>query len=197
MPAPSLARCSVAPAGRRRVFWATQPAVCGNTELCTNDVHGPNCGRPGLEWIGAADPEGDGRTISTDNWIEGLILNILLTDAQREDALCGHLPGQRGGHWSDSFRTDGASAGSRVRHISPTCSVAQMVALVEGAINDDLQRLVTWAVALAVAVRVTYRGNNVLWADIEVTGLAGDRIAVGLAGTRLTNAWAWTTQRAA
>lgn len=165
--------------------------------MCTNDVHGPNCGRPGLEWIGEADPEGDGRTITTDNWVEGLILNILLTDAQREGSICGYLPGQRGGHWSDSFRTDGLSAGSHVRHINPKCSVSEMIALVEGALTDDLQRLVRWSVALAVAVKVTYGGNNTLSADVEVVGLMGDRLMVGLAGTRMTNSWAWTTQRAA
>jgi hypothetical protein len=38
--------CIAQQVGRRRVFWATQPMVCGEYFLC-----GSNCGIPGLEYV--------------------------------------------------------------------------------------------------------------------------------------------------
>ena len=193
----NFANCSPPASRKRRVFWATQP-TCGVSEPCP----GEHCYDSGLVLMEAhscslgcnspCDRVSTGeRTIANNDWVRGLILNILLTDGRREDRDCGYRPGTRGGHWSDSFRGDGLSAGSLIRFINADCSVNQAVALAEAQITADMQKLVQWGVAYAVDVTATYRGRGVVDVVIEVTGLGGEVLNVGMSAKRLSNGWVW------
>ena len=206
MSKPSTARCTVAPAGRRRLFWATR-ADAGGSE---DGACGVACGVPGLMIVpvagcgplGCHAPPGcasvsidAGATISTENWIEGLILNILMTDAAREDSDCGYLPGVRGGHWSDAYRGDGLSAGSRLRSLDINCSIDSALAIIESAIAQDLTRLVTWGLAHSIEPTARYIGRNQVAVTIVVTGERLGEIRVGLRAHRMREGWVWDTQR--
>lgn len=203
-------RDTCAPEGReRRIFWATQPDACAPQELCPDAYNTSLCGTPGLQLIEVCDEvqmaqlgchapcqaPPIGRTIVTANWVEGLLLNILGTDMRRDDDECGHLPGRRGGHWTDSFRSDNLLSGTRLRHISPNCSVVDMISQVQAAIDEAGAKLMQWGVARSVTVAVTYRGRNTLQADISIIGESGERLRVGLSGSRLANGYVWASQR--
>lgn len=194
--------CSVAPIGRRRLFWATKPDACGVDHVCSTE-----CGRPGLsllpvrdecqhEMLGCHDdcdstrpPIGFSYDVS--NYAVSLALNIILTDQRNPDTECGHMPGNRGGHWSDSYRKDGAFSGSRLRYAAINCGVFESVAAVEAFLTDDLQKLITYGVAKEVTVKATYAGNNSVSALVSITDRDYNAHAVGVTGTRSKEGWRW------
>lgn len=176
--------CLAVAADRRRIFWTTQPDPCGTDRDCSGD----QCGRPGLQLVAG----NGGRSFANNDFVRGLILNILLTDGRREDTLCGYRPGSRGGHWSDSFREDGARAGSTLRLTDTTgLSYRDAAALLQTIAESDLQKLVTMGVATQVKVTVSYRGRGVLFMEVQVIGQSGDVTRVGVTGTQMRNAWVW------
>ena len=203
----NLSRCAVAPARQRRLFWATQ-ASCGSVPLCQgpSSEAAKDCGSAGLVVecipdpcdLGCHDdcpPRILGTKISTGNWVSGLVLNILLTDARFEDSECGSRPGNRGGHWSESFRGDNRKTGSRIRQIDADCSIGETLQLVEGYVEDDLSSLLVWGVAKSIDVVATYGGSNRVDTTITIIGERDDEIRVGVTGTRLKNGWVWGSQR--
>lgn len=169
---------------RRHTFWATQ-ADCGiDTDRC-----GESCAAPGLR----IEPMGGGRaTISTRNWVAGLAMNILLTDGTREDTGCGIRPGQRGGHWSQAYRGDGQYNGSRIRQIPTKGKVDDLVTLIEGYVQLELERLVRWKIATRIVAKATYEGSNRVRVKASIIGET-ETVDAALVATRLENSWAWTT----
>lgn len=169
---------------RRRVFWVTQPNACGVvSDGCDA------CVRPGLNLI--CGDQG-GVTINNQNYVAGLVLNILLTDARNPDNNCGYTPGTRGGFWADSFRGDGLGSGSKIRQISVKNSVREIVALAKAYAQDDLKKLVAYGVAKSVTVEAIYEGSNRISLNVTVNGQDGTVTRVGVLGERIKNAWVWS-----
>lgn len=200
--------CSVpANSDRRRTFWTTQPGACGSEAGCATD-----CGTPGLQLTSsscgrlrcqccpdnATDPNcltpgpPAGRSFVTTDWLRSLVINILLTNAKLPDSRCGYRPGAQGGHWSESFRTDGQKSGSSIRNLPKSMSIRDSVALVRATLKSDLAKLVKMGVAQSVEVTAEYLGSNLMSATIEIIGPNGIGAKVGLTGDRSANAWAWS-----
>lgn len=194
-------------ADRRRTFWTTQPGACGSDPSCTGD-----CGRPGLQYttsgcgrlqcqccppptVDTTCPPGEQtpqpRTFVTSDWVRSLVLNILLTNARLPNTACGYRPGAQGGHWSESFRTDGAKSGSNIRNLPKSMNIRDSVALAKATIEADLAKLVKMGIAQSVTVTAEYLGSNVMSADIEIMSPTGIGTRVGLTGNRNGNSWAW------
>lgn len=170
--------------GRRKIFWTTQPDACGVVTRCHSD-----CGSSGLR---SYVPEGQkGRTFATNDFVRGLAINILLTDARKEDKDCGYKPGAIGGHWSDSYRDDGKRAGTNLRDVPTIYRAADTVKILQAYAQASLQKLVSYGVAQSVSVAVKYLGRNQfsMEADIESTDGAVSR--VGVIGNRMENSWVW------
>lgn len=176
-------KCAELVGDRRRLFWATQPHACGSLKNC-----GQECGTPGLAIV----PKGDGASISTENYVRGLVYNILFTDGRKALVTCGYTPGTRGGHWSDSFRPDqGQYSGSLMRFVKSTGRVRDDLALIKAAAEFDLRKLISYGVATQVEVTVTYAGRGRADLVAIVTGPSGETATVGASGSTIDNAWVW------
>lgn len=178
-----IGQCLTGTRDRRRTFWATQPDACGSSS--------DNCGECGRVGLKLECGQG-GASYSTENYVIGLALNILLTDARKPDSACGYAPGNRGGFWADSFRSDVHTSGSKLRQIPTTASVRETVSLVKAFAEDDLKKLVSYGVAVSVEVEATYKGNNQIDLGAKIIGQSGEIYRVGVAGQRIKNAWVWS-----
>lgn len=192
---PILARCSPCPPDRRKRFFATQKDAC----LPSVDACGNECAKPGHvlvdgnECLHPVRPYG-GKTIENDGWVEGLLLNILGTSKRRDDTACGWQCGNRGGHWSDSFRTDGLLSGTALyRNQDPKCLPAQAAQQARAALSAEARKLVLHGVASKVEVEATYVGRGRTNAVIKIYGSSGAISSVGMTGSRVVNGWAWET----
>lgn len=174
---------TTATADRRKQFWSTQPNACGQQPGCVSD-----CGMPGLELVENTD---DSATIATNEWVRGLVLNILGTNGRKPNRACGYRANAQGGHWSDSFRTDGFQAGTLVRDLPTTVSIRDSIAMARAQLQADLQKLVGMGIAQKVVVVTSYLGSNRMSATIEIIGPSGTTSTIGLTGQRNTNAWVW------
>lgn len=179
-----MAECNVPINGRRKIFWTTQPDACGVITYCHSD-----CGSSGLKSYVPAGQQG--RTFVNTDYVRGLALNILFTDARKEDKPCGYRPGAIGGHWSDSFRADGKRAGTNLRDLPISYSVQDSVKLIQAYMQTSLQKLVGYGVAQSVSVAVKYLGRNVFQADVDITSTDGEQTRVGVTGNRMENSWVW------
>lgn len=193
--------CFTAPIGRRKTFWTTQP--CGTRISCGNEcatfglriyrrddecgIVCDNTGEPGCK----APYDQIERTIDTTNPVVSLALNILLTNGRKPDATCGYRPGQRGGHWSDSFRDDGMTAGSLLRTLPATASIRDSIRLARAYAQSDLSKLVTLGYAQSVKVDARYIGGNAMSLDATIYGQSGTTSNVGITGNRSNNSWVW------
>lgn len=184
--------CSTTLADRRRKFWSTQPDVCGTEDDC-----GYTCGNPGLAIFAPDPPPGEDdvtkipRTIATNDYVRGLILNILLTSARKPDIPCGYRAGAIGGFWGDSYRTDGQYSGTMIRYIPTTGSIRDAVSLIRAYAEKDMKKLITYGVATDVTVEATYAGGATVNLDIRVFGRSGDETRVGITAARMANSWVW------
>lgn len=200
--------CQTPAGSRRRLFWATQPDGCGSNPVC-----GYQCGVPGLAYAKsylydcnpnalpcppatnnpACPPDTLGpRSISTDEWVRGLIINMLMTDGRSPDTPCGYRPGSQGGHWSSSYiETGPTDIGTLMRTVPPVGRVQETVTLVSSYAKATLQRLIARGVAATVDVNGVYLGEGRMRLDITVIGRGGDTTRVGIDGARLTNGWVW------
>lgn len=178
-----MASCGSSPLGRRNLFWATQPGACGDTAVCGSD-----CGHPGLEPL--TDSAG-AVTLSTDNWLQGLVINMLMTDGRRPDQACGYAPGGQGGHWSASYMSADTGLGTLLRTATTVGRVQQLTALITSYAQSTMQRLVTRGVAVDVSVDGSYLGEGKYQLDIIIVGLHNTVTRVGLSGARLANGWVW------
>lgn len=172
-------------AGRRRIFWTTQQAACGEYFLC-----GHECSIPGLEYV-EKDGEPDGlRTIKNDNWLLSLILNILNTRA-RTDLRCPS-PAAVYGHWSESYRDDGLWIGTRLWNAADKTyiRVTDSVKAVQAAIQADMGKLVMLDLADNVTVEAFYRGRNTVEVIVTATKMNA-RHVLNLSGTFVSDTWVW------
>lgn len=107
------------------------------------------------------------------------------------DTACGYRPGARGGHWSDSFRKDGLTAGSLLRTLGTFGRINDQVNLARAYAQADMQKLVTMKIAESVDVKATYGGGRSINLDITVYGRGGEITRVGLTGAPTGNEWRW------
>lgn len=181
-------------------FWATQPDACGQVSSCDT-----LCGRAGLLLVPAgpcaepcppADPDNpcppriaESATIATNDWLRGVILNMLGTRARvPTDACAGRLPA--GGHWSESFMDGPAHVGMVLDSPVAFASVAEALAFLEQAVRAALQRLVARGIASKVEVSADYKGANV--ADVTATVWHNDAspAAISFMSRREASGWA-------
>ena len=173
---------------RRRTFWTTQVAACGEYVAC-----GDECGIPGLQFDQDVDVS-VGRTFLTNDWVRSLLLNILNTNGRQPATACGVPPGTQGGHWSESYREDGLKTGSLLRDAlqRPVARVQEGVNLVRAQVQADVYKLVQLGVASRVDVTAEYAGSNKIDVTIVVYGPSSlTTNVVNLTADRLTNAWVW------
>jgi len=180
--------------GRRRIFWTTKPHACGGYIMC-----GVECEIPGLEYEEKSDPYPDAglppdphgyRTIKTDNWLHGLILNILNTRA-RTDKKCP-TPAAVYGHWSESYREDGLYIGTTLWNAAEKSYIrtADAVKAIGAAVRADMGKLIALGIAESVEVEATYRGSNSVEVTVTVVTVSG-RSKINLSGSFVTETWVW------
>ena len=180
--------------GQRRIFWTTRAEACGDYTMC-----GVVCSIPGLVYEDKDDlypdqgpvPASRGfRTINNDQWLTGLILNILNTRA-RNDVRCP-TPAAVYGHWSESYRDDGLYIGSTMWNAAEKSYIrtADAVRAIERAITADMGKLIALGIASAVDVEATYRGSNSVAVVIVVTTVTG-RSTINLSGSFVSETWVW------
>lgn len=167
--------------GRRRLFWTTRPEACGAYDLC-----GQACSIPGLEY----ENREEGRTIKNDEWLLGLILNILNTRA-RTDMKCPSPAGVYG-HWSESYRADKLYIGSRMWNAAEKNYVrtADAVKAVGTAVQGDMAKLKFMGVADSVSVEATYAGNGAVKVTIIATVMNNPHV-LNLSGSMTSGTWVW------
>lgn len=167
---------------RRRPFWASQPAACGeDADPCRQESE---CGRPGLKL--------EGSSFATGDWLRGLVINILHTDGKLPADRCGFTPGTQGGHWTESFRSDGQKVGTLIRTIPPQTSIRDALLLIKARMLADLNRLIVMQIALKIEVETFYLGGNRVRVDVVIIGQSGEATKVGMLGDRLKNSWVWS-----
>lgn len=166
--------------GNRRIFWTTRES-CGSYDVC-----GVPCNLPGLEYV---DTE-EGRTISNDQWLRSLVLNILNTRA-RTTVKCP-TPMAVYGHWSESYRGDGMYIGTRIYDVAekPYYKITDAVKAIGAAVKADLAKLTIMGVADGVGVEATYMGSNRV--NIVITTVVRNvRHVLNLSGTYASDSWVW------
>jgi len=182
--------------GRRRIFWTTRANACGSYTMC-----GIECSLPGLEYenVEGEHPdqglpgEGPYRTIKNDEWLQGLILNILNTRA-RSDARCP-TPAAVYGHWSESYRDDGLYIGSTLWNAAekPYVRTSDAVKAIGVAVRTDMGKLIALGIAESVEVEATYKGSNSVEVIVTVTTTTG-RSRINLSGSFVSETWVWRGQ---
>lgn len=175
--------CTSEQIGRRKLFWATRQQACGDYVVC-----GVVCAIPGLEYVdGVAEGE---RTISTEGWLQGLVLNILNTRA-RTDMPCP-APQAVFGHWSESYRKDNLYIGSTLWNAAakPYVRTADVVKAVGAAVKADMAKLVALGIAQSTEVTATYRGQGTVEVVVVVITVTG-RSTLNLSGTFVSETWVW------
>lgn len=172
-------RCFPAGNDDRRNLWTNHPDACGSGREC-----GGLCGVPGLSL--------DGASLSTEGWIISTLLNMLMTNGKRDDAICGWNPNGRGGHWSESYITSGpAVVGSQVSYIEPSGRVQDQQALLTAHVQQIASRLPARGVSTGVEVETEYAGNGRFRVNITVQGSRGNPSRVGVTAERMENGWVW------
>jgi hypothetical protein len=183
--------------GRRRTFWTTRVDVCGDYVLC-----GTVCTIPGLEYEDIEEPYVDPRiyppvgsevgyrTIKTDEWLQGLVLNILNTRA-RNDIRCP-APSAVFGHWSESYRDDGLYIGSTMWNAAEKSYIrtSDGVKAIGVAIRADMGKLIALGLADTVEVEATYVGSASVTVKITITKQAS-RSVINLSGRFVAETWVW------
>lgn len=182
--------------GRRRLFWTTQPRVCGEYTLC-----GANCVIPGLEYEDRDDPVinplqigpttgARARTIKTNDWVRSLVLNILNTRA-RTDKPCP-APTAIYGHWSESYRSDGLYIGASMWNAAdkPYVRINEAVRSIQAAVQADISKLIALGVADQVDVAASYVGRMTVAIIIKIVKRS-KLYVLNLSGTYSSGLWAW------
>jgi phage gp46-like protein len=181
----SFETCTFRPRDRRKLFWSTQLDACGTTTAC-----GDTCGDAGLRYTNQPG-ESAYVSISTENWIAGLIANMLFTDARKDPTLCGYRFFDVNGHWSESI-ADISPIGTKMRYIDVNQPIATMVAMVASEASQTLQKLVNYGVARTVSATAQYAGSGSVRLTIDVVGIDGQNSNVNFIGQPLENGWVWT-----
>jgi phage gp46-like protein len=176
--------------GNRRIFWTTRPDVCGDYVMC-----GHQCMIPGLEYVRIEDEATRaeiGRTISNDEWVRGLILNIINTRA-RNDRPCP-TPAAVYGHWSESFFREGewlyigSTLWNAAEKMYSRCQDA--VRAIEAAVRADLGKLIAQGIVSSVQVRAVYHRQSHVDVMIDTVTSTG-RTRIDLSGAFVSESWIW------
>jgi len=192
------AACLDKDVGRRRIFWTTRPEACGAYDMC-----GHACSIPGLEYVDRLDlpypdssPPGTAdigyRTISNDEWVRGLILNIINTRA-RNDRPCPS-PASVYGHWSESFFREGewlyigSTLWNAAEKLYARCQDA--VKAIEAAIRADMGKLIAQGIVQSVAVHAVYHRQSHVDVMIDTVTSTG-RTRIDLSGAFVSESWIW------
>jgi len=183
--------CLAKDVGNRRIFWTTRPDVCGEYNMC-----GHQCTIPGLEYIDLEEPyvslDQAGRTIANDEWVRGLILNIINTRA-RNDRPCPS-PASVYGHWSESFLREGewfyigSTLWNAAEKMYARC--ADAVRAIEAAIRADMGKLIAQGIVQSVAVHATYHTQNHVDVVIDTVTSTG-QARINLSGAFVSESWVW------
>jgi hypothetical protein len=180
--------CVTKDVGRRRIFWTTRQ-VCGDYTMC-----GHPCTIPGLEYedkVDPEDPEGPVfRTINNDEWLRGLILNILNTRA-RNDVRCPP-PTAVFGHWSESYRDDGLYIGTKLWNVVAKSyrSCNDEVKAIGAAVQADMGKLTALGIATAVKVEAIYHDRTHVDVIVQATTTMGNS-RIDLSGAFVSESWVW------
>jgi hypothetical protein len=171
--------------GRRRLFWSTRAEACGTYTVC-----GAECAIPGLEYEDSDEKIEGGRTIKTEDWLQGLILNILNTRA-RTDMRCP-APAAVYGHWSESYRDDNLHIGSTLWNAAEKSYIrtADAVKAISVAVRGDVGKLIALGLATSVEVESTYAGDNKVTVLVTVFTTTG-RNRINLSGSFVSETWVW------
>lgn len=162
----------------RHNLWTNHPGACGAEDDC-------DCGIPGLVM--------DGASLSTEGWIVSTLLNMLMTSGKKPDSECGWNPAGRGGHWSESYITNGpAVVGSQIQNIGQKGRVEELRALLVAHVQQTVARLQSRGVASKVEVSGEYAGSGKFRLNISVFGTRSDPSKVGFTAERLENGWVWS-----
>lgn len=130
------------------------------------------------------------RTIRTDGWLEGLIINILNTRA-RTDRKCP-TPAAVYGHWSESYRGDGLHVGSLLWNAAdkPYARINDAVKALGAAVRADMAKLIVLGLATRVDVNTEYRGHNQVAVTIKAFTREGSS-TLNLSGVYASDTWTW------
>ena len=173
--------------GRRRIFWTTQPRGCGDYTACDGD----NCTLPGLQYVESTNPQQPTeRTIRNDNWLTGLVLNIINTRA-RTDSKCPS-PVAMYGHWSESYRDDGVYVGATLWNVieKSYARVKDAVHAIETAIQADVSKLISLKLVNNVNVDAQYQGRNSVAISITLITMQSKHV-INLSGSFAAGEWVW------
>ena len=212
---PKFDPCIKPQSARFRKFWATQPNACPpdtDVPFCIDPLTVQSCSRAGLvlkkkydpafQTIGCA-PDGGGALpdcappiigaeISTDNYVAGLALNILGTNASQSKTTCGNVPGQRMGYWLDDIT--GVKSGTGIRYVPREgFDTAQQVAFVQMQCQADMQKLIKYGVARSVSVNARYAGRGTIELIVTITGVDDTTTVVNSSLKKIANAWVWNS----
>lgn len=194
-----MTRCCQQDETEERSFWTTRLDACENDYVC-----GTPCGTPGLRLldencnpcnptdVAPCGPQARSAfaTIDTRGWIEGLALNILLTDARVPLALCGGTTAT-GGHWSESYITEGPPmVGSLLRQTRRHPSRAEAIAELEAFAEAALQRLVQRGVARSVSVSAEMVDDRTARMEISIWTTSAGTAQLRLAAAQRGSGWA-------
>lgn len=175
-----LDHCNNPRSNQRRIFWTTQ--MCHSVR---DDCVGGECGVPGilLECVNSYDCDKVGSTkfIKNDQWLTGLIYNILYTNGY-DESRCRPFFGNAGGHWSDSFQKK--TSGSAYVYQESYGSIEDAKRDLSLKLKKDLIKLIDYGVAVSVDVLSDYRGDNVFDVTVIVTTKDGEIVRVGLEGQK-------------
>jgi phage gp46-like protein len=150
---------------------------------------------PGLEYVRIEDEATRaeiGRTISNDEWVRGLILNIINTRA-RNDRPCP-TPAAVYGHWSESFFREGewlyigSTLWNAAEKMYSRCQDA--VRAIEAAVRADLGKLIAQGIVSSVQVRAVYHRQSHVDVMIDTVTSTG-RTRIDLSGAFVSESWIW------
>jgi phage gp46-like protein len=141
----------------------------------------PNlCSTPAPRLVGA--------TFATNDFVRGLALNILLTDAPPlPTGGCSATPGKRGGYWADDYRTDRLYTGSRLRQLTTAGTTAALATLIGQTATQDLGKLISYGIASSIVATATYLGGGSYKLQVEIDGQS-----FSVNGSKVANDWFWS-----
>lgn len=140
--------------------------------------------------VAVLPPEPPQRTIKNNDWLRGMILNILNTRA-RTDLKCP-TPAAVFGHWSESYRDDNMYIGTTLWNAAEKkyIRMADAVKAIGAAIKADVSKLVALGVADTVDVEATYRNSTRVDVVVTVTHTT-QRHVIDLSGAYTSDTWVW------
>lgn len=180
-------------------FWTTRPELDGRGVKCVP------CATQSVDWQRASPDEmhlaegvgvqvGDYGAFSSRDYIRGLAINYLLTDAESMDANCVRQITRRG-WWADAWRTDGFRMGSRLWTLQWERTVSETLVKARQYAAEALQPLLEYHVASSIDVKARLAGRDTIVIDVTINGPWGP-IGFSLSGIeRIPYGFLWREVR--